>query len=231
MAEAQASTAATYRAMVAAVADGKEPKPEHVERVLIDAGQDVDHLAADVQLLLNRRGWADAVRAADAALAEEETLHAAERAADAVLDEAVKAAGAVYDETIAPIRQRRAELRAVKQRGADARRHLENTATPEIDQQQEDLRARRAAVMQRWQGIAGRANSPKRLEDAAQITEQTADRFANRNRPMAADESCAQAAALHARAESEREQLAAAQAEAAQLDAAIDELERKKLQP
>ncbi len=230
-----------YAALVRDVANGKDVRPADAEHVLSDAarlagktlGQMADQLAADVQRLFERRGWADAVRAADAGRVEAEQLVKAEAEAIARYDAAVAAAAAAFNEVVAPVRQRLRELRTIATRAEQARGKLMETAPAEVASQLDAVRAQINELLAPHRGRNGAPLDPRRHDDAAQTVETwVREKYGQyANPPASAHQRLEEAKAIRARGEIEREQLANVQARLAELQAEEARLLQRQLEP
>src|SRR5690349_4538350 len=84
-----------WRKIVVEIADGKEPKPEEIERLLDDSGKTIDNLREDVSKFAERRQLAAAIKAGDGITSEQAKLEQTVAEAAAVLAKAQEAYDAV----------------------------------------------------------------------------------------------------------------------------------------
>jgi hypothetical protein len=215
--------------LVTAIADGKEPSAEAVDKTLLATGHTVEDLQKAVDRLTRRREARAALDLARKVPAERSLIDQRLTAGGAAFEATMEAARKKWRELSGPLYARQRELDRIERAGEAAQQLLEGTIdNPDVQAELAELQARLSAANQRLSDAASRAHkAPREAEELRAL--------ANSGRYMTHPEDKAtlseKVAALDEEAKSEPALAEAARAECLQLQAQIDALQEKLLQP
>lgn len=205
----------TFRALVAEVADGREPDPARVEQVLTATGKTVDDLAGEVERLTARRALRAAIDNASTLERERSGIARKVASAEATLADAQR----TFEAAVGPLRERIARIDAAEREAESARVAMRRTADPALIEE-----------------IKVRSNRAEWLASKAAQLRETIDRVS----PLP-DEECPRAWApaewdehkrqAAARREKYRQELARVESEQSEVLEAIKRAEQSLLAP